>query len=48
VEKFQIILAGAEVGNGYSEQNNPNIQRESFEQQQKLLESGDEEAMMPD
>lgn len=48
VEKFQIILAGAEVGNGYSELNDPRLQRENFNQQQKLLEGGDEEAMMPD
>lgn len=48
VEKFQVILAGAEVGNGYSELNDSRIQRENFEQQQKLLEGGDEEAMMPD
>jgi lysyl-tRNA synthetase, class II len=48
VEKFQIILAGAEVGNGYSELNDPRLQRENFEQQQKMLEGGDEEAMMPD
>jgi lysyl-tRNA synthetase class 2 len=48
VEKFQIILAGAEVGNGYSELNDPMLQRKNFEEQQKLLEDGDDEAMMPD
>jgi lysyl-tRNA synthetase, class II len=48
VEKFQIILAGAEVGNGYSELNDPILQRSNFEEQKKLLESGDDEAMMPD
>ena len=48
VERFQIILAGAEVGNGYSELNDPIDQRERFKKQQKLLEEGDEEAMMPD
>ena len=48
VEKFQVILAGAEVGNGYSELNDPRLQRENFVEQQKLLEDGDEEAMMPD
>jgi lysyl-tRNA synthetase class 2 len=47
-EKFQIILGGAEVGNGYSELNDPIDQRERFEEQQKLLEAGDDEAMMPD
>ncbi len=48
VEKFQVIIAGAEVGNGYSELNDPQDQRARFEAQQKLLESGDDEAMMPD
>lgn len=48
VEKFQVILAGAEVGNGYSELNDPIDQRARFEAQQKLLEAGDDEAMMPD
>lgn len=47
-ERFQIILAGSEVGNGFSELNDPREQRERFETQQKLIESGDEEAMMPE
>ena len=47
-ERFQVILAGAEVGNGYSELNDPLDQRKRFELQQKLLDAGDEEAMMPD
>ncbi len=47
-ERFQILIAGAEIGNGYSELNNPIDQRERFEEQKKLLEAGDEEAMMPD
>ena len=48
VERFQIILAGAEVGNGYSELNDPIDQKNRFKEQQKLLEAGDDEAMMPD
>lgn len=48
VERFQVILAGSEIGNGYSELNDPIDQKERFELQQKLIESGDEEAMMPD
>lgn len=48
VEMFQPIIAGSEVGRGYSELNDPVDQRERFEVQQKLLEGGDEEAMMPD
>ena len=47
-QRFQIIIAGSEIGNGYSELNNPIDQRERFENQQKLLEGGDDEAMMPD
>lgn len=47
-QAFQIILAGSEVGNGYSELNDPRIQRTNFERQQELLSHGDEEAMMPD
>jgi lysyl-tRNA synthetase class 2 len=48
VEMFQPIIAGSEVGRGYSELNDPVDQRERFKAQQKLLEAGDEEAMMPD
>ena len=48
VEKFQPILGGAEVGNGYSELNDPIDQRKRFEKQNKLLKAGDDEAMMPD
>lgn len=47
-ERVQLIFAGAEVGNGWSELNDPVDQRERFEAQQKLIESGDEEAMMPE
>jgi lysyl-tRNA synthetase class 2 len=48
VERFQPIIAGSEVGNGYSELNDPVDQRERFELQQKLIDNGDDEAMMPD
>ncbi len=48
VERFQVLLAGSEVGNGFSELNDPVDQRSRFELQQKLIESGDEEAMMPE
>jgi lysyl-tRNA synthetase class 2 len=47
-ERFQVIIAGSEVGNGFSELNNPIDQRERFEAQQALLKAGDKEAMMPD
>lgn len=48
VEMFQPLIAGSEVGRGYSELNDPVDQRQRFEAQQKLIEKGDEEAMMPD
>jgi lysyl-tRNA synthetase class 2 len=47
-ERVQLILAGAECTNGFSELNDPIDQRERFEVQKKLIEGGDEEAMMPD
>lgn len=45
---FQPIIAGSEAGKGYSELNDPIDQRARFEVQGRLLEAGDEEAMMPD
>jgi lysyl-tRNA synthetase class 2 len=47
-QRFQPILAGTELGNGYSELNDPNEQANRFKQQQKLREAGDEEAQMYD
>jgi len=47
-QMFQPIIAGSEVGRGYSELNDPIDQRERFEEQKKLIDAGDEEAMMPD
>ncbi len=47
-ERFQIILAGSEVGNGFSELNDPIDQAKRFEVQQELTKAGDKEAMMPD
>ena len=47
-ERFQVLLAGSEIGNGFSELNDPLDQRARFELQQKLLEGGDAEAMMPE
>ena len=48
VERFQVILGGSEIGNGYSELNDPIDQRNRFEKQQEMLSGGDDEAMMPD
>lgn len=47
-ERFQVILAGSEVGNGFSELNDPVDQRARFELQEKLIARGDDEAMMPE
>jgi lysyl-tRNA synthetase class 2 len=48
VEQFQIILGGGEVGNGYSELNDPFDQEERFKQQMKNKKAGDKEAMEHD
>ncbi|MEK7669232.1 MAG: lysine--tRNA ligase [Patescibacteria group bacterium] len=48
VQMFQPIIAGSEVGRGYSELNDPIDQKERFEIQGRLMEAGDEEAMMSD
>ena len=48
VQRFQAIIAGSELGNGFSELNDPVDQLNRFLEQQKLRESGDDEAMMMD
>lgn len=48
VERFQPIIAGAELGNGWSELNDPLEQLDRFLEQQKMREAGDEEAQMLD
>ncbi len=48
VMRFQPLIAGSEIGNGYAELNDPIDQRARFEEQQKLIDRGDEEAMMSD
>lgn len=48
VERCQLIMAGSEFCNSFSELNDPLDQRARFEEQQKLIERGDDEAMMPD
>ncbi|MBS1937972.1 MAG: lysine--tRNA ligase, partial [Bacteroidetes bacterium] len=47
-ERFELYVAGFEVGNAYSELNDPIDQRERFEAQLKLMERGDDEAMYLD
>ncbi|MBI2004228.1 lysine--tRNA ligase [Candidatus Pacearchaeota archaeon] len=48
VEQFQIILAGTEIGNGYSELNDSLDQEQRFQEQMKLKEKGDKESMEHD
>ena len=48
VERCQLIMAGSEFCNSFSELNDPIDQRQRFELQQSLIERGDDEAMMPD
>ena len=48
VERFELICNGKELCNAFSELNDPIDQRERFEDQLKLGERGDEEAMMLD
>jgi lysyl-tRNA synthetase class 2 len=42
------MINGKEMANAYTELNDPIDQRERFEQQAKLMERGDEEAMYID
>jgi len=47
-ERFELIINGKEIANAYSELNDPIDQRERFEEQLKLSEKGDDEAMFID
>ena len=47
-ERFHILIAGSELGNGYSELNDPMDQKERFDEQEKARDKGDEEAQMMD
>ena len=47
-QRFHPVIAGTEMGNGYSELNDPQDQLERFLEQEKLREGGDEEAQMLD
>ena len=48
VDRFQILILGFELGNGFSELNDPQDQKERFVEQQKLRDDGDKEAQMMD
>jgi len=48
VERFEVICNGKEICNAFSELNDPIDQRQRFEEQNKLGQRGDEEAMVLD
>ena len=48
VERFELMINGKEIANAYSELNDPLDQRERFEEQARLMQRGDDEAMYID
>jgi lysyl-tRNA synthetase, class II len=48
VERFELMINGKEIANAYSELNDPIEQRERFEEQTRLKDRGDDEAMFID
>jgi lysyl-tRNA synthetase class 2 len=48
VERFQPVIAGSELGNGFSELNDPIDQLDRFLEQQRMREAGDDEAQRLD
>jgi lysyl-tRNA synthetase class 2 len=48
VQRFQPVIAGSELGNGFSELNDPIDQLARFTEQQEMRDAGDAEAMMLD
>ncbi|MDO8507455.1 MAG: lysine--tRNA ligase [bacterium] len=48
VQQLQLLVWGEELCKGYSELNNPQDQRERFDEQKRLSSKGDEEAMRAD
>ena len=48
VQRFQPVMLGSELGNGFSELNDPLDQYQRFVEQQQMRDGGDDEAMMLD
>ncbi len=48
VERFEVVAAGMEIANAFSEQNDPEAQARAFDEQMARRASGDEEAQMMD
>lgn len=47
-QRFQAVIAGSELSNGFSELNDPVDQLQRFVEQQRMRDAGDDEAMMLD
>jgi lysyl-tRNA synthetase class 2 len=47
-ERFEAFATGRELANGFSELNDPDVQRARFEDQARLAAAGDDEAMQID
>lgn len=47
-ERFELMINGKEIANAYSELNDPIDQQQRFEEQMRLMERGDDEAMFID
>jgi lysyl-tRNA synthetase class 2 len=48
VERFEVFVAGMEIANAFSEQNDPEAQTRAFDEQMARRERGDEEAQVMD